>query len=300
MPGFEIRGKRVLITGANTGIGKATAVELARRGARVVITARGAQRGAQALAEIRAASGGDVELIELELASLAAVRAAAATYLARYPELHVLILNAGVANNVGRAETSDGFEQMFGVNHLAHFELTRRLLDRVCASAPARIIVLSSAGYRYAPDGLDFDDLQSTKRKYKGLTIYGHSKLANILFARELARRLAGTGVTVNAVHPGYVATELGNPRAAEGSSAAAALANARAEKPELAHLPPPKTPEQGAATSIHLATSPELEGVTGEYFVDCKPEALLPAALDAVAAQRLWRVSETLLDAVR
>jgi retinol dehydrogenase-13 len=299
MPPFEIRGKRVLITGANTGIGKATAVELARRGARVVITARGAQRSAKALAEVRAASGGDVELIELELGSLASVRAAAATYLARHPELHVLILNAGVVNNVGRAETADGFEEMFGVNHLGHFELTRLLLERVRASAPARIIVLTSAGYRYARDGLDFDDLQSTKRKYEGLTIYGHSKLANILFTRELARRLAGTGVTVNAVHPGYVASELGVPRDASASTAAA-MATARKEKPELAHLPPPMPPEQGAATSIHLATSPEVEGVTGEYFVDCKAAALLPAALDAAAAQRLWQVSESLVDAVR
>ena len=212
MPGFEIRDKRVLITGCNTGIGKATAVDLARRGARVVITARGAERGANALAEIRAASGGDVELLELDLASLASVRAAAASYLARYPALHVLILNAGVANNVGRAETADGFELMFGVNHLGHFELTRLLLERVRESVPARIIVLSSAGYRYAANGLDFDDLQSIKRKYRGLHIYGHSKLANILFTRELARRLAGSGVTANAVHPGYVATELGHP----------------------------------------------------------------------------------------
>jgi len=299
MPPFEIRGKRALITGCNTGIGKATAVELARRGARVVITAR-AGRGAQALAEIRAASGGEVELLDLDLASLASVRQAAAQYLARYPELHVLILNAGVANNVGRTETADGFELMFGVNHLGHFELTRLLLERIRASAPARIIVLSSAGYRYAKDGLDFDDLQSTRRKYEGLTIYGHSKLANILFARELARRLAGTGVTANAVHPGYVATDLGLPRPGEGASAESALATARAEKPELKHLPPPVTPEQGAATSIYLASSPEVEGISGEYFVDCKPQQLLPAALDDAAARRLWQVSESLVGSVR
>jgi NAD(P)-dependent dehydrogenase (short-subunit alcohol dehydrogenase family) len=299
MPGFEIRGKRVLITGCNTGIGKATATELARRGARVVITAR-AGRGEAALAEIRAKSGGEVELLDLELASLASVRRVAAEVLARYPELHVLILNAGVVGNTGRAETADGFELMFGVNHLAHFELTRLLLERVRASAPARIIVLTSAGYRYARDGLDFDDLQSTRREYKALEIYGHSKLANILFTRELARRLAGTGVTVNTVHPGYVATELGLPRPGEGVSAQKALATARAEKPELAHLPPPVTPEQGAATSVFLASSPEVEGVSGEYFVDCKRQSLLPAALDAAAAQRLWQVSEQLLGSVR
>jgi retinol dehydrogenase-13 len=298
VPAFDIRGKRVLITGCNTGIGKATAVELARRGARVVITAR-AGRGGRALAEIRAASGGDVEGLDLDLASLASVRRAAAEYRARFAELHVLILNAGVANNVGRAETADGFELMFGVNHLGHFELTRRLLDCMRSSAPARIVVLSSAGYRYAAKGLDFDDLQSTRREYRGLQIYGHSKLANILFARELARRLAGSGITVNAVHPGYVATELGHPRPGEGASADSALATARAEKPELAHLPPPKTPEQGAETSIYLATSPDVENVSGEYFVDCKPEALLPAALDDAAAARLWQVSEKLVDAV-
>jgi len=296
---FDIRGKRVLITGANTGIGKATAIELARRGARVVITARSAERGEPALAEIRTASDGEVELLLLELASLASVREAARQYLARYPELHVLILNAGVANNLARAETQDGFELMFGVNHLAHFELTRSLEDRIRASAPARIIVLSSAGYRLAPDGLDFHDLQSTRRKYHGLTIYGHSKLANILFARELARRLHGTRVTVNAVHPGYVATELGNPRD-DDAAARAAVEKARRENPALAHLPPPLSPEQGAATSIWLATATEVENVSGEYFVDCKPQALLPAALDAEAGARLWKVSAELVDAVR
>jgi retinol dehydrogenase-13 len=296
---FEIRGKRVLITGANTGIGRATAVELARRGARVVITARNAERGEPALAEIRAASGGDVELLLLELASLASVRGAAQNYLARWPELHVLILNAGVANNLARAETADGFELMFGVNHLAHFELTRLLLDRIRASAPARIVVLSSAGYRLAAKGLDFDDLQSIRRPYHGLTIYGHSKLANLLFARELARRLAGSGVTVNAVHPGYVATELGNPRD-DDAAARAAVEKARRENPALAHLPPPVSPEQGAATSIWLSVAPEVENVTGGYFVNCKPEPLLPAALDDDAAARLWKVSAELVDAVR
>jgi retinol dehydrogenase-13 len=295
MPAFDIRGKRVLITGCNTGIGKPTAIELARRGARVVITARSRERGAKALEEIRAASGGEVELLELELASLASVRAAAATYLARYPELHVLILNAGVANNAGRAETQDGFELMFGVNHLGHFELTRLLLDRVRASAPARIIVLSSEGYRYAPQGLDFDDLQFASRPYEGMTAYGHSKLANLLFMRELARRLEGSGVTVNAVHPGFVASELGRPRPWESASAEAAFARARAEKPELANLPPPISPEEGAATSIYLATSPDVEGTSGEYFAGCKPRRLGPAALDAEAAARLWEVSESL-----
>jgi retinol dehydrogenase-13 len=296
--GFEIRGKRVLITGANTGIGRATAIELARRGARVVISARSAERGEPALAAIRAASGGDVELLLLELASLASVRAAAREYLARWPELHVLILNAGVANNHTRAETRDGFELMFGVNHLAHFELTRLLLDRIRASAPARILVLSSAGYRLAPDGLDFGDLQSLRREYHGLTIYGHSKLANILFARELARRLAGTGITVNALHPGFVATELGNPRDRD-PAAWAAVEKARRENPALAKLPPPLSPEQGAATSIWLAASAEVEDVSGEYFVDCKPQRLLPAALDADAAARLWKVSAELVDAI-
>lgn len=296
---MDERDKTYVVTGANTGIGKATAIELARRGARVVITARSAERGEPALAEIRTASDGEVELLLLELASLASVREAARQYLARYPELHVLILNAGVANNLARAETQDGFELMFGVNHLAHFELTRSLEDRIRASAPARIIVLSSAGYRLAPDGLDFHDLQSTRRKYHGLTIYGHSKLANILFARELARRLHGTRVTVNAVHPGYVATELGNPRD-DDAAARAAVEKARRENPALAHLPPPLSPEQGAATSIWLATATEVENVSGEYFVDCKPQALLPAALDAEAGARLWKVSAELVDAVR
>jgi NAD(P)-dependent dehydrogenase (short-subunit alcohol dehydrogenase family) len=263
-----------------------------------VFTSRNPERGARALTEIRAASGSDeVELLPLDLASSASIRACADTFLRQHDALHVLINNAGLSVFSGRQETADGFEMMFGVNHLGHFLLTNLLLDRIRASAPARIINLSSAGYRMAPDGLCFDDLQSEKA-YSGFAVYGHSKLANIYFTRELARRLAGSGVSVNAVHPGYVQTELGKLRPEDREQLARAGADrAQSEpKPDLSHLPPPISPEEGAQTSIYLAMSDEVEDVSGEYFYRCEREQLKPVALDESAARRLWQVSEQLV----
>ena len=253
MSDLDMRGKRVLITGGNTGIGKASASRLARRGADVVFTSRDAERGAAALAEVRAESGrDDVELMSLDLGSLASVRGFAAEYHSRHQRLDVLINNAGVIVLGERKVSADGFELMFGVNHLGHFLLTDLLLDLLRASAPSRIVVLSSDGYKMAPNGLDFDDLQS-ERDFDGLTKYGHSKLANVYFTTELARRLAGTGVSVNAVHPGYVATELGRPRPGDPAPRKPAGSDDTAADsgPDLSHLPPPMSPAVPASRTL-------------------------------------------------
>jgi NAD(P)-dependent dehydrogenase (short-subunit alcohol dehydrogenase family) len=302
MSSFDIRGKRVLITGGNTGIGKASATLLARRGAEVVFTSRDAARGTAALAEVRAESGrDDVELMSLDLGSFASIRGFADEYRARHQRLDVLINNAGVIVLGERQLSADGFERMFGVNHLGHFLLTDLLLDVLRASAPSRIVVLSSEGYKMAPDGLNFDDLQS-EREYNGFALYGHSKLANVHFTTELARRLAGTGITVNAVHPGYVETELGHTRPEDRSAEkkAGSGAGAREGAPDLSHLPPPMSAADGAATSLFVACDPSLDGVTGEYFSECKSVPLTPMGANVEAAGRLWEVSEKLISAAR
>jgi NAD(P)-dependent dehydrogenase (short-subunit alcohol dehydrogenase family) len=299
---FEIEGAVVLITGGNTGIGKATAVALARQGARVVFSSRDPVRGEAALAEIRQESGrDDVELIGLDLASLASVRRCAAEFGERFDRLDVLINNAGVALTRGlRQVTHDGLEMQLGVNHVGHFVLTDLLLPLIRSSVPARIVNLTSAGYLMAPKGLDFDDLQSEK-DYKGFPCYGHSKLANIAFTIELARRLAGEGIAVNAVHPGYVDTELGHLRPED--KARFVHAEKKSEKkaggggaPDLSALGEPLSPEAGAETSIFVASSPEVEGITGCYFADRKVTELTPVAADPDAAARLWQETEKLV----
>ncbi len=202
----SMAGKTVVVTGANSGIGKATAEALAGAGARTVLTARSETSGREAVADIRRSTGSDdVELVLFDLADLDSVRRGAADLLERCDRIDVLVNNAGLILSE-RTETKDGFEATFGINHLGPFLLTTLLLDRIIASAPARIVNVSSTAHRSARRGLDFDDLQSTKR-YTGMQAYGRSKLANILFTTELARRLEGTGVTANAVHPGTVAT---------------------------------------------------------------------------------------------
>jgi NAD(P)-dependent dehydrogenase (short-subunit alcohol dehydrogenase family) len=283
-----MQGKTVLITGGNTGIGKATATELARMGAAVTITSRDMAKGEAAVADIRRASGSDaVDVMRLDLASLAEVRRFAAEYLAGHPRLHVLINNAGLVLS-DRSETVDGFETTFGVNHLGHFLLTHLLLDRLKESAPARIVVLSSDAHR-GVFGLDFDDLQA-RRKYRGLQVYCRSKLANALFTLELAERLRGTGVTVNAVHPGVVRSGF----ALDGDTRG--LYRFFVDVAGRFML----SPEQGARTSIYVATAPELEGVSGQYFANSKQRRPSRAALDRQAALRLWEVSEQLTGLAR
>ncbi|MEX0800715.1 MAG: SDR family oxidoreductase [Dehalococcoidia bacterium] len=280
----RMQGKTVLITGGNSGIGRETAAGLARMGATVAITSRDREKGQRTAAEVGAQSGREVECLHLDLASLASVRSLAADFLQRYDDLHVLINNAGLILG-DRRLTDDGFEMTFGVNHLGHFLLTDLLLDRIKASAPARIINVSSRAHRRVPEGLDFGDLQAEK-SYRGLQVYSRSKLANVYFTRELARRLEGAGVTVNSLHPGGVATGF----ARDGDVKGLYGWLVRLASPFL------KTPEQGARTSIYVASAPELEGVTGKYFSDSKETEPAPAALDDEAAKRLWAASEELI----
>jgi retinol dehydrogenase 14 len=271
-------GRTVLVTGGTGGIGKATATGLAAMGARVGITGRDTARTRAAAAEIAAASGNPaVDPFPADMSSQAEVRRLAGEVLAAYPRLDVLV------NNVGgfwatRQITPDGLERTFAVNHLAPFLLTGLLLDRLTASAPARIVTVSSGAH--ATGKINFGDLQGEHR-YSGPQAYSQSKLANILFSYELARRLEGTGVTATALHPGVARTGF----AAEDPSPLWKL-----------FLPLIrlflKTPQKGAATSIYLASSPEVEGVTGTYFAARKPKASSQASRDTAAAARLWQIS--------
>ena len=282
----SMAGRTVVVTGGNSGVGKATAVALASLGARTVITARNEQRGREALDDIRRSSGSDqVELVLLDLADLAAVRDASAEMLERYEEIHVLVNNAGLVLSA-RTETVDGLEATLATNHLGPFALTMHLQDRLIASAPARVVNVASTAHRSARGGMGFDDLQS-QQHYRGMQVYGRSKLANILFTNELARRLSGTGVTANSLHPGTVATGY----ARDGDATGFLAFGVKVIKPFIL------TPEKGARTSVYLASSPEVAEVTGEYFVKCKPRTPSRAARDEDAAARLWSVSEELVD---
>jgi NAD(P)-dependent dehydrogenase (short-subunit alcohol dehydrogenase family) len=279
-------GRTVVVTGANSGVGKATATALARAGARTFITARNQERGVQALADIRRDAGSDrVDLVVFDLADLDSVRNGAAELLERCGQIDVLVNNAGLVHSE-RSETDDGFEVTFAINHLGPFSLTRLLTDRMIESAPSRVVNVASTAHRSARRGLDFDDLQSTRR-YRGMKAYARSKLANILFTDELARRLSGTGVTANSLHPGTVATGFARDDDASGFLAF----GIRVIKPFIL------TPEQGARTSVYLASSPEVADVTGRYFVRCRARTPSPAARDEAAAALLWSVSEELVD---
>lgn len=271
----------ILITGANSGMGKETAMALAKQNNHVVMMCRNKEKGELALEEIKKESGNpDVDLLICDLADLASVRQFASAFMEKYDRLDVLINNAGVIN-MKRFETKDGFEQQFGVNHLAPFLLTQLLLPLLEKSAPSRIVVVSSAAYKFGH--IQFDDLQSTQ-KYRTFKVYGQSKLANILMTYELARRLKGTGVTVNAVHPGAVSTNLGIDRSSGFGKSIVWLL-----KPFF------QTAKEGAKTAIYLATSPEVSQVSGKYFVNLKEEKTTGESVDLQLAKKLWVVSEKL-----
>lgn len=275
-----------LVTGGNSGIGKHTAIGLLRKGYRVVITSRDPERGAAAIAEIRELSGHDaVECLPLDLARFASIRACAREVLSRYDRLDRLVNNAGLVLSE-RQETEEGFEMTFGVNHLGHFLLTTLLLERLEASAPARITNLSSHGHKGARNGLSFDDLQQTQG-YQAMRAYCESKLANIYFTRQLALRLEGTGVTAHAVHPGVVASNFARDGDVKGV---------------LGSLIPLFSPfmlseSKGAATSIYAATAPEVAEHTGGYFAKCRLAKTSSVARDDDAAARLWEISEAMIE---
>lgn len=277
--GADMAGRTCLVTGATSGIGRAAALGLARLGADLVLVGRNPERGERALQEVRrAARGGDVALLLADLSSQSEIRRLAAEFLASGRPLHALLNNAGVIN-LRREESADGIETTFAVNHLAYFLLTELLLERLKQSAPARIVNVASDAHRGA-GRLDFDDLES-RRSYSPLRVYGRSKLANILFTRELAHRLAGSGVTANCMHPGFVGSNFSKNN---GPLAVAAMTLLR---------PFARSPEKGAETAIYLCSSPEVEDTSGEYFQDCKPHRPRDFALDDGDARRLWEVSE-------
>lgn len=274
-----------LVTGANSGIGLETARGLAAKGATVVMTARSRSKGEQAVADIQQTTGNPrVELLDLDLADLASVRAAAADIIARFDQLHVLVNNAGLMLS-DRRLTTDGFEMTFGVNHLGHFALTLLLLPLIKASAPARIVNLSSTAHQTARKGLDFADLMYEQRPYSMMGAYGASKLANVHFTRALAQRLADSDVTVNAVHPGTVGSRIASDGDVEGLFT------------QLYQLARPlmMSTKKGARTSLHVATSEEGGRVSGAYFSRSRQTGISRAARDDEAAQRLWEFSEKL-----
>jgi len=275
-----MEGRVCLVTGATSGLGKATAMGLAALGATVVLGCRDRAKGEAVKQEIATRTGNtSLDLFVADLASQQSVRQAAADFLARYPKLHVLVNQAGLYVNE-RQVTPDGLERMFAVNHLAYFQLTHLLLDALKAGAPSRIV--NGSGGAEAMGNIDFDDLQGEK-KFKAMKALAQSKLGNFLFTYELARRLQGTGVTVNVMHPGGVKTEL-----AKGAGGLFGLMM-RLMRPFMV------SPEKGAETLVYLASSPEVEGVTGQYFIKNKPAKSSSRSHDAALAERLWKVSAEL-----
>jgi NAD(P)-dependent dehydrogenase (short-subunit alcohol dehydrogenase family) len=292
LEGVDLSGRTILVTGATAGIGRETARALAAAGASVVITARSDDKGEATVAKLREwVPGADVAYEVLELGSLDSVRAFTDRFAAAHDRLDVVIGNAGImAVPFGR--TGDGFELQFGTNHLGHFDLVGRLLPLLVASAPSRVVLLSSGGHM-ASD-IHWDDPNFENHEYNKMDAYGQSKTANILHAVELERRYGPLGVHAYAVHPGMVATQLGRnftPDVMEDLKARAAANPSGAGK-----LPPMVGPDVGASTSVWAATAPELESQGGTYLADCAVATAAPYAMDLDAAARLWALSEDLV----
>ena len=277
----NLKNKVCLITGATNGIGLEAAKSLNKMGAEIVFIARNKEKAEKLQKELMSETGREATAILADLSSLSEVKNAADQFLSLDKPLHILLNNAGIMNRE-RAETVDGLEEVFSVNHLAYFTLTLSLIDKMIESGGKRIVNVASMGYRFVKE-MNFEDLQS-KEDYKPFKVYGQSKLANILFTRSLASKVKKNNITVNCLHPGYVDTGIG-------------LNNKGSLVKLLMNLGRPfaKKTDKGAETSIYLCTSPEVEGVSGEYFVDCKIEKLLGAAKSEEQAEKLWSVSSEL-----
>ena len=274
-----LAGKTILITGATSGIGFITARELATLGATVVLVGRDATRSQDIVTAIQRETGNtSVSALVADLSSMQEVRDLAGSFMAHYPRLDVLINNAG-AVFMQRGTTADGYERTFALNHLAPFLLTSLLLDRLKHNAPARVVTVSSMAH--AGQRIDFDDVNRTAHGYGAWRAYGESKLANIMFTYALARRLDGTQVTANALHPGVVNTNFGK---SNGGTLKLAM---------TLFSPFEISPEKGAQTSVYLASSPDVATVSGTYFVKSKPAKSSPASYDEEAQERLWLLSE-------
>lgn len=277
MSALPLAGKVALVTGANTGIGRETAIALALQGVQVFLACRSEARTQPVLDEIGARSNGvaNTEFLALDLGDFDSIRDCAASFLARGLPLHLLINNAGLAGHKGL--TASGFELTFGVCHMGHFLLTSLLLDRLKASAPARIVVVASKAHRHVK-GIDFSVLRQPTSSVGGLQEYSVAKLANILFSAELARRLQGSGVTSYALHPGVVATDVWR--------AVPSFITVLLKRFMLSS-------EAGAATTLHCATATECAGESGLYYVSERPQTPSPAARDVQLAHQLWQASE-------
>ncbi|MFL5352898.1 SDR family oxidoreductase [Archangium sp.] len=278
----NMQGKVCLITGATSGIGLESARALAAQGATVVLSGRDPGRGEAALAEVRrTVPDAKLDLMLADLTSLASVRKLAGDFQAKYSRLDVLLNNAGLIID-RRKMTADGFEATFATNHLAHFLLTNLLLELLTSSGAARVVNVSSDAHRIGSLGF-LDDLQAERGGYSGMTVYGNSKLANILFTRGLQRRLEGTKITTNSLHPGVVRTGFG--------------LNSEGFFKHLVKLAAPfmLSAAGGARTSVYLASSPEVEGVSGKYFAKSRVAKESKAAQDAAAAEKLWQKSAEL-----
>jgi NAD(P)-dependent dehydrogenase (short-subunit alcohol dehydrogenase family) len=280
----SMQGKICMVTGANSGIGKATALALAQMGATVVMVCRDPARGEEAKSEITTKSRKNaVDLLQADLSSQQSIRQLVGNFQHHYTHLHVLINNAGAAFPGRRRETVDGLEMTFAVNYLAPFLLTNLLLDVLKASAPARIVNVSSAAH--ASGSIQMDDLQAEKL-YRPMRTYPQAKLAVVLFTYELARRLQGTGVTANCLHPGFVATNFAQ---SDGGPAVRLLVKLIGSFGT--------SPQEGAKTSIYLASSPEVEGVTGKYLVKSIPKRSAAISYDESRQRQLWEQSAKLVN---
>lgn len=282
-----MNGKRVIVTGANSGIGKIAARELAQMGASVVMVCRSEQRGKAALDEIKAAvPAAEIELMLCDLSSQASIREFAGAFQSKYDRLDVLLNNAG-AMFTERKESVDGIELTFALNHLGYYLLTLELIDLLKASGPARIVNVSSDAHRNAKQ-FAFEDYQRTNSYSRmGFQEYSESKLANILFTKELARRLEGSDITVNALHPGFVRTQFASNNGMMAKVGMAVLGRLFAV-----------SPEKGAETSVYLASSAEVDGITGNYYADSKESKPNQAARDEENQRRLWELSTALTGA--